>query len=166
LDGWPGSTPGESVCRPKRMRAAVGDSNATAALTLVSPQFKVDGTRNRARFFLHHHSNMATLFHSLVAAKVVLNEPVMVTHFVSPLRLTCGGSKGSPMMKRPWVAVAAPPRSRRPIQSPRKSSRTRVHHVLGLWVLRVEIGVDGAPCYRGFLPMSLLARTLFHFIYK
>jgi hypothetical protein len=38
--------------------------------------------------------------------------------------------------------------------------------VLGLWVLQVEIRVDGVPFYRVFLPKSWLARTPFHFIYK
>jgi hypothetical protein len=50
LDEQPGSAPSESVCRPKRTRAAAAVSGATAPLTLASSRFKAYGTHNRARF--------------------------------------------------------------------------------------------------------------------
>jgi hypothetical protein len=164
LDGWPGSALSELVCQPKRTRAVAVVSGTTAVLALVSPLFKAYGTTNWARFFLHHHSNKATSFHSPLATEVVLNELATVVHLASPLGLTCGDSKGSLATKRPWVAAAAPPLSHRLLPTP--SSRTWVRRVLGLRVLQVEIRVNGVPFYSGFLPKLWSARAPFHFIHK
>jgi hypothetical protein len=75
-----------------------------------------------------------------------------------------GGSKGPSVTQKLCAAAVAAPRTRGILQLWRESVDDWSLSALGLWVLQVEIRVDGAPFYRGFLPKSWPARTPFHFI--